>query len=206
MQLKTKLTELVKAGNNKIVSIGSQSGFFFIGYPQEFLEQEEEYNKRWELAFKQSVAAATTAYNNCVKSPPDPDREIKRKERDPKTNRMTDMVVPIEILEKEWKQKCDNLEIAMQRANMKVNKFKPFGKREVKECYPGLNDDKEVIIIKGYEVGRYWMKSEFDKDTRKDLCNGCIQKTHETKSGEIVGDVAKYDQEKADKTEETESV
>lgn len=198
MQLKTKLTELSKTDNSKIVSIGSQSGFFFIGHPKDFLEQEEEYNQRWKLAFEQSVAAATTAYNNCVKSPPDPDREVKRKERDPHTNRMTDMVIPIEILEKEWKQKCESLEIAMKRADMKVKRFKPFGKREIKECYPGLNNDKEVIIIQGHEVGRYWMKSEFDRDTRKDLCNGCIQKTNEAESGEIIGNVTQCDKEETD--------
>ena len=164
MKLKRKLEEL---SPDEIVCIGSRSAFFFIGYPKEFIENEEKFNERWRKTFEKNLESAKTSYESCLKNPPSPDSEVKRRERDEKLNRMVDMVVPYEVLLKEWESKLNQLQESIATAQKKLDKFTPFLTRDVKESYRKIDNDGTVIIIRGYEVAPYWFKKEFDLSKRK---------------------------------------
>ena len=199
MQLKTKLLQL---NQNEPVSIGAQSGFFFIGYPKEFLEQEEEINKQWQTFFAQCLNSATAAYENCLAAPPEPNKEVKRRQVDFAINRMTDAVIPYEVLYKEWEEKCAALQVSKFKALKRYDKFKPFGKRDVKECYRNLDNNANIVIIRGYESGRYWTKQEYDRDKQKGLNNG-KQSTNETQNSKASRNESTNDTKETCQTEET---
>ena len=164
MKLINKLKTLEQ---DEIVSIGSRSAFFFIGYPNEFIENEDKFNTYWNNLFKRGMESAITAYENCIAAPPDPNKEVTRREIDPKTRHMADMVIPYDVLYKEWQNKCDVLKTSKETAIKKFDKFKPFNMRDVKESYKSIDGKANVVIIRGYEVAPYWFKHEYDADKVK---------------------------------------
>ena len=166
MKLKKKLEEL---NQDEIVCIGSRSAFFFIGYPKDFLEHEEEFTEHWRNSFVRNLESANNAYENCMNNPPKPETEVKRRERDENLNRMVDMLVPHEVLMKEWEDKCNQLLESKNTAQKKLDKFTPFIARDIKECYSKIDNDGTVIIVRGNEVAPFWFKKEFDLARRKGL-------------------------------------
>ena len=158
MKLSNKLKEL---DENELVYIGARSAFVFIGYPQEFILKEKELNKKWKRYFEKAKNLATITYANCLSSPPDKETKITRREFDLNLRRPVDRIVPYEVLEKEWKEKCNALKVSKETATKRFEKFKSFKDRDVIECYRSIDGTATKIIIRGYESAPYWLHKEY---------------------------------------------
>lgn len=52
------------------------------------------------------------------------------------------------------------------KINEQVGNMKPITERTVREVYPRIEGDGVIVLISGTENGRYWYKSEYDKERK----------------------------------------
>ena len=160
MRLQSALNEL---NNEELVYIGSKSAFFFIGHPQEFIEQAEDISAMW---IRKCEKAKDKAYNNLIAH-----EEVKPKVGvngvkqiyNVTTRKKENVPVPYEELYKKWQQREASLKKTLENAEMAFEKFKPFLERVVKDSYKRIDGTGTVVIIRGSEVGNFWTYQEYLK-------------------------------------------
>ena len=144
-----KLDKLVKEieNDNEILHIGSGTGFIFIGTKKEYDQQIDGISKHY-FDFYRSIPTARekSILNMAI--------EIAKLKRDHKYKSKL-----VKIAEKITK--LYNSKIA---AEDYIKVFKPLRNRKVLEVYPRIQKDGICIILEGIEQGKYWDKSEWDKD------------------------------------------
>lgn len=160
MKLKTQLLQL---NSDENVCIGSRSGFFFIGKPQTFLDNESVFNEKWYKTFSSSVRTASVAYENLLLAPPDKDKKVTKKEHDFRTGKTNEVTVPYEEVMKDYHDKLQQLQDNISACSKRVERFKPFSERAVRECYRNIDNNANVIIVKGDEMAAFWTRKEFKK-------------------------------------------
>ena len=83
------------------------------------------------------------------------------------------MAIEIAKLKRDHKYKSELVKIAEKITKLYNSKiaaedyikiFKPLRNRKVLEVYPRIQKDGICIIVEGIEQGKYWDKSEWDKD------------------------------------------
>ena len=160
MILIDKLKEL---NPNEIVFIGSNSAFFFIGTPSEFEEQRIRLNSEWEDKFSRSLKNAENALAL--------HKSTKPAKNEPSTTKKvwnidgnigaTRVAVDYDEKLKNWETKLETLERSVTTRCAVLYNFTDFGEREVVDCYRNMNNDANIIIVKGEETARFWFREEY---------------------------------------------
>lgn len=147
MKLKEQL-ELF--GNNELLHIGSQSGFFFIGTKSEFEKDCAGIEEYYKDLFKRSQASAQS-------------KLVDAQALAIKTSKQgTDWRGYAHKLEAYGARLREALDV-YEDASRKVNEFTPFLDREVYDVYVNISiDGGKDIILYGDEVGKYWLKNEYN--------------------------------------------
>lgn len=160
MRLKSALEKLNK---DELVYIGSKSAFFFIGYPQDFINQCDEISTMW---FKKYERAKNNAYkaltaHETAKPPVGANgfKQIYNVSKRMKEN----ISVPYEVLLDQWSKRHKSLQTTYNTTCASLEKFKPFMERVVKEEYKRIDNTGTVIVIRGNESGMFWTYNEYLK-------------------------------------------
>lgn len=144
-----KLDKLVKEieSDNEVLHIGSGTGFIFIGTRKEYDQQIDGVSKHY-YDFYRSIphAREKSILNTAI--------EIAKLKRDHKYK--SELIKKVNKITTLY-----NSEIA---AEDYIKIFKPLRNRKVLEVYPRIQKDGICIIVEGIEQGRYWDKSEWDKE------------------------------------------
>ena len=144
-----KLDKLVKEieNDNEVLHIGSGTGFVFIGTRKEYDQQIDVVSKR--------------CYDFYKSIPPNREKSI------------LSAAIEIAKLKRNYKYRSELVKIAEKITKLYNSKiaaedyikvFKPLRNRKVLEVYPRIQKDGICIILEGIEQGKYWDKSEWDKD------------------------------------------
>ena len=161
MNLNDRLQEF---NNDELVYIGSRSAFFFIGTSKEFYEQEYRLNRKWKQKYVDSLRNAETKLTMHIEKKPEEGKDLIQTYKDLFTHKTTTIVTPYDKLLKDWEKRKAELERQKEKASKSIDKFKSFRDRKVIESYHRIDpNDGTVIIIKGNEVGGYWVLSDTKK-------------------------------------------
>ena len=157
-----RLLEQVKQLNkDELVCIGSKSAFFFIGYPNEFIEQEERLSEEWKRKLQGYHKASIRSVELHMNDKPNPDKFIIKKMQDIYTGRLFDKKIGYEELFKEWDKKHKSLQKTVEYNKRACDGFKRFADRKVLEVYKSCNDRDNIILCSGQESGNYWLHKEY---------------------------------------------
>ena len=164
-----KLVDRVKQLNkDELIYIGSKSAYFFIGYPDEFLQREKELTKEWFNKFSDAYDRASRALEIHEEKKPKEGETQKQRVQNLRTRQIEDRVISYEELYNNWLSRKKSLEKTLKSTSKYMDRFKPFSQRTIKEEYKRIQlgeNSGNVIIIKGYEVGNYWLASDLKKKT-----------------------------------------
>lgn len=158
MRLRSALKEL---NNDELVYIGSKSAFFFVGHPQDFLEQADEISNMWHMKFLHFEQNAQKALENHQFIKPRVGKNVIRKIYNVSTRKNEDIVVPYKDLMKEWDKRYESLQKTYNNIQKTVENFKPFLDRTIKYQYKRIDESGTVIIIRGSEVGQCWTHKDY---------------------------------------------
>ena len=159
-----KLLERVQQLNkNELVCIGSKSAFFFIGYPDDFLKQEEYLSNIWEKKLQSYLKVSIKNVEHHLKDKPNPDSVSFRKMQDIYTGKLYNKQIDYEELLADWDKKHKSLEKTVAYNQKSCDKFKRFAERKVLEEYKSCNGRDNIIICSGNESGTYWLYKEYKK-------------------------------------------
>lgn len=158
MRLRSALKEL---NNDELVYIGSKSAFFFVGHPQEFLEQADEISNAWHMKFLHFEQNAQKALENHQFIKPRNGKNAIRKIYNVSTRKNEDIVVSYKDLMKEWERRYKSLQKTYDNVKHTVENFKPFLDRTVKDQYRRIDESGTIIIIRGQEVGQCWTHKDY---------------------------------------------
>ena len=144
-----KLDKLVKEieSDNEVLHIGSGTGFIFIGTRKEYDQQIDGVSKRY-YDFYRSIPPARekSILNTAI--------EIAKLKRDHRYK--SELIKKVNKITALYNSKI--------AAEDYIKIFKPLRNRKVLEAYPRIQKDGVCIIVEGMEQGKYWDKSEWDKD------------------------------------------
>lgn len=131
--------------DNTIISVGSQSGYMFIGtlavYDSEADEVSREIKAQIEKTLRSTEATVRSVRKALVAG------EMRRGDISP------------ESLQK----RLDEFTKRREKTATELRHFKPLRDREVLEVYPRLDPDNGLcVIVEGDENGAVWCKAEYD--------------------------------------------
>lgn len=156
-----KLADKVKVLNpNELVYIGSNSAFFFIGKPQEFLAEVENLNDEWTDKFLKSLKNAENALKLHITQKPKEDAE-------PVVNKVwVDGCSVMKTLEygdqfEKWERKKAHLKSTIDSRMEILDNFTDFSTREVIRCYRNMDNTATIVIVDGDETARFWFYEEY---------------------------------------------
>ena len=146
--------------NDELVYIGSRSAFFFIGYPDEFINRVDGINQEIFNDLSRKHRNATNAIKNHEDTKPEEGQDKVVRNVNTFTKKVEEQVIPYSILISAWKKRKDHLEKNLSVLNKAVEKYVPIKDRKVKETYRRIPDAKKsqeigtIVIVQGYEIGR----------------------------------------------------
>lgn len=127
--------------DDKVLHIGSGTGFLFVGNKDTFEEDEEKISKECR---ERAIKMMALYMGNIRKATCDIGQ---------KRIKLEELKNRVDVIQK----LCDKV------SEMKDNLI-PLSERTVREVYPRIQGDGVIILIQGTENGRYWYKSEYDKE------------------------------------------
>lgn len=138
------LTEALREiPDDEIVHIGSGTGFLFVGNKDTFEHDED------------------TIYADCIKAAKK-NTQLCMKQIQEQTERIGKKRTKLEDLRKiagEISECCKKL-------GEYTENFIPLSHRNVLDAYPRQLNDGIILLIGGTESGRYWDKTEYDKECK----------------------------------------
>lgn len=138
-------------GEDDILNIGSSTGFIFIGTKEEYCKNVGGISAHWKKYYQDIVKSREKSIMSTV-------AEITKLKKDYKyRSALEDKLNRLKIL---YASKTGAEDI------LKV--FKPIQSRKVLDVYPRIQMDGICIIVEGQEQGKYWDKSEWDRDHKGD--------------------------------------
>lgn len=144
------LDEAVRQYPNDDLYIGAVTAYFFIGTADEYFENIDNIEKDYKDRYKKSVKNKEDELNALLEA------VVKNSGEsiDDYIKRLGILTNAIREAEKKY-----------NTAVLRLEKFRSFRDREVKEIYPKALGGY-AIIIKGSGVGEYWMKEEFNRERK----------------------------------------
>ena len=138
-------------GEDDILHIGSSAGFIFIGTKEEYLKNVGGISAHWKKFYQDIVKSREKSIMSTV-------AEITKLKKDYKyRTALEDKLKRLKIL---YASKTGAEDI--------LKAFKPIQHRKVLDVYPRIQMDGICIIVEGQEQGKYWDKSEWDRDHKGD--------------------------------------
>lgn len=145
------------------VFIGSNSSFFFIGKAEDFIEKIDYYTEQAHDQAVNKVLGTKKKIELSKKHIADAEEFIAKakKERSEKVRkkRIAEGNFKKERAIEQLRRCKEYLPILQQRER----EFVPLRNRKVKEVYRRLQGDGMVVILDGYEIGSYWLTSEWNR-------------------------------------------
>ena len=141
---------LMEIPDNEVIHIGSGTGFLFVGDKDTFEEDEEKINKECR---ERAIKMMTLYLDNIQKA----------------THNIGEKRIKLE----ELKNRVDIIQNLCDKVSEMKDNLIPLPERTVREVYPRIQGDGVIILIQGTENGRYWYKSEYDKERVKWIKNVC---------------------------------
>ena len=137
--------------DDDILHIGSSTGFIFIGTKEEYHKNVGGISSHWKKFYQDIVKSREKSIMSTV-------AEITKLKKDHKyRTAMEDKLNRLKIL---YASKTGAEDI--------LKEFKPIQHRKVLDVYPRIQMDGICIIVEGQEQGKYWDKSEWDRDHKGD--------------------------------------
>ena len=156
------LIELLNSlDDEKDVYIGSKSAYFFMDKPSVFIEEIKEYDYTWQGKFYQTWKSSIGRLEAHKQMKPI-EGETQVKSVWENGNKVEKTFEYTELIDA-WTKRLDALETNAKMWKKQLDEFKPFEEREVKEAYLNINKTAIIIIIEGYESGKFWLKSEWNR-------------------------------------------
>lgn len=155
-----KLIDLInKLNGDELVFIGSKSAFFFIGYPKDFIAEEEKLNKEWFETYTNGITR-TEKYieKHLAEEPHEGDME---RVKNFKTGKVELKPIDYNVLYKKWKDKLQTYINTCTAYKRNADTFKNFSQRNVLESYRNIDNNATIINVEGYEVARFWFYPEY---------------------------------------------
>ena len=138
-------------GEDDILHIGSSTGFIFIGTKEEYHKNVGGISSHWKKFYQDIVKSREKSIMSTV-------AEITKLKKDYKYRpALEDKLNRLKIL---YASKTGAEDI--------LKAFKPIQSRKVLDVYPRIQMDGICIIVEGQEQGKYWDKSEWDRDHKGD--------------------------------------
>ncbi len=162
------LEKAVKQFKDDTLYIGSKSAFFFIGTNKEFEKEVKELSKYWKEKHKDTLANSKYVLQLHMKNKPKPGDKQYKKLTDFTHGGTYTKVIEYEELLKIWEAKKLALEKTIERNKNILKTFTSFDKRELLHCYRRIDGDGLVLVVEGYEIAKFWFKSEWDRYKRGD--------------------------------------
>ena len=144
---------------NEDVYIGSKSAFIFMDTPEVFFNMRVEINDLWRRKFQSTVEKSTMTLENIKSNPPKEDDTSLREVWIAGHKSIKNF--SYEDLLDEWKTRIERIEANLNNSKKQLEEFIPFEQREVIMSYRNIDNTATIIIIPGYESGKFWMKSEW---------------------------------------------
>ena len=129
--------------DDEIVHIGSGTGFLFVGDKDAFERDEEKINKECR---ERAIKMMTLYLDNIQKA----------------THNIGEKRIKLE----ELKNRVDAIQKLCDKVSEMKDNLIPLSERTVREIYPRIQGDGVIVLIEGAESGRYWYKSEYDKERK----------------------------------------
>lgn len=134
------------SSDDTILSVGSKSGYMFIGTRQDYDREIDAISAEVRTVFKDKLEAIEASIQSL--------RIAIAAGRARKDTMSPDMM----------RKRLAELEKKQQMFIEAIATFKPLRERKVIDLYPRINpDDGLCVIVEGKEVGEAWCKEEYDK-------------------------------------------
>ena len=159
-----ELKKVLSNTEHKNVKIGAEngSGFFYAGSIVNYLDNIERVDKACHLAAKQNVSRHKDRIDRMCRNCPTPEAFARRCLARDEQEKMTSENYS-QFLDAYYKKLCSVSE-ETQKAEDILNNWKVLAQRKVVRCDDSIADeDCLVVIIEGYELGRYWTLDEVPK-------------------------------------------
>lgn len=151
-ELNLNLDECVRElSENDILHIGAQTNYFFVGTKTEYEKQIDDISTYYHNFYKRVIEERTKDIYGTV-------GEIAKLKKDFKYKQNLSAKIARLI----------NLYNDKENAEKILKEFKPMRSRKVLDVYLRVQKDGICIIVKGAEQGKYWDKSEWDRDHKGD--------------------------------------
>lgn len=133
--------------DDDILHISSSTGFIFIGTKEEYYKNVGGISAHWKKFYQDIIKSREKSIMSTV-------AEITKLKKDYKYRAaLEDKLNRLKILYASKTSAEDILKV-----------FKPVQSRKILDVYPRIQMDGICIIVEGQEQGKYWDKSEWDKD------------------------------------------
>lgn len=147
---------------NKPLKVGASdgSGFFYCGTVGDFVEDMEDYSDLLRKHAQANVQAANRRLNQRLNNPPTIERFCREELRSDKPNLSFENFT---FYVNHYFSAIKNLKSAADTQVFNYDAFKPLGKREVvdiREASYAADPGVTILIIEGYEIGKYWTVDE----------------------------------------------
>lgn len=129
--------------DDEVVHIGSGTGFLFVGNKGTFAEDEEKISKECR---GRAIKMMALHMDNIRK--------------------VTHNIGQKRIRLEELKNRVDIIQKLCDKVGEMMGNLIPLPERTVREVYPRIEGDGVIVLISGTENGRYWYKSEYDKERK----------------------------------------
>lgn len=150
-----------QAEDNVIYSVGSSTGFIFIGTKDEYNKLIKQINNRHftYLRYRLNSTKHTLEYKLTRK----PNKPIKVKVWE--FGKKVEKEISVKEQVEEWKKEVANLKKIIANYEDRLKHFVDFPDRKIISYYSKIDSiDGKILIIEGKEEGAYWFRYEFQKD------------------------------------------
>ena len=158
-----ELLQLLKSTKHKSVKIGAENGtgFFYVGSVDNFITNIERVDAACHMAADHRVRNCKTRMERLLKNCPTPGMFSARLLAKGRVNEIT--AEGYNSLLNEYFGKVRSLDEETKRAEELLEHYTTIELRTVVTCFeadPDVDEDCLVIIIEGWELGKYWMLEE----------------------------------------------
>lgn len=161
----SKLVEILNATKHKYVKIGAESGngFFYVGSVDNFQKNLNRITKACKKAAQHEIDQKKARFERLCAEYPTIEDFAKEYGLSDKKDKLTAENY-ISLLDRHFARIRKASELwALSQDNF--SKFKPMTRREVIRYDDSfVDEDCLIVIVEGYEFGKYWMTSEAASD------------------------------------------
>lgn len=159
---KPSLAEVLKNARGREIKLGADlgSGFFFCGSCELLKKREEDYDRELRTAAKNAAATAKKSRDFAVENPPSLSSFILAELLHDNPNPTVESYTKSLTI---WMKECVKRGETYKAAKERYDNYESLMSREVVRCTesdPAVDENKLIVIVRGYERGKYWLYDE----------------------------------------------